>query len=133
MRWKFWKRDASVAEEIEDKPVAKPRFQAAVRRTFSGLVLFVLVLQYWVGGGTASLTTLTSAQPLLASANAKQHQVVTGYITTATVIQLADTLLTKRGGYLSNDLAATRGVNGQYSRMGIWRSDSVAGYRPGLP
>ena len=44
MRWKFWKRDASVAEEIEDKPVAKPRLQAAVRRTFSGLVLFVLAL-----------------------------------------------------------------------------------------
>ena len=104
MRWKFWKRDASVAEEIEEKPVAKPRLQAAVRRTFSGLVLFVLalaILGWWWDSEPDHFDVGTTA---LASANAKQHQVVTGYVTTATVIQLADTLLTKRGGYLSNDL-----------------------------
>ncbi len=32
------------------------------------------------------------------------RQVVTGYTTTATLIRLADTLLDKRGGYLSNDI-----------------------------
>ena len=32
------------------------------------------------------------------------RQVVTGYTTTATLIHLAETLLDKRGGYLSNDL-----------------------------
>ena len=33
-----------------------------------------------------------------------QRAVVTGYVTTATVLELIDTLLDKRGGYLSNDV-----------------------------
>jgi hypothetical protein len=32
------------------------------------------------------------------------HQVVTGYTTTATLIETVDVLLTKRGGYFSNDI-----------------------------
>jgi hypothetical protein len=32
------------------------------------------------------------------------HQVVTGYTTTSTLIEVADVLLNKRGGYLSNDI-----------------------------
>lgn len=32
------------------------------------------------------------------------HQVVTGYVTTATVIETIDVLLNKRGGYYSNDI-----------------------------
>jgi hypothetical protein len=41
-----------------------------------------------------------------AAAHAAQHDrvVVIGYTTTATVIRLAETLLDKRGGYLSNDV-----------------------------
>lgn len=34
----------------------------------------------------------------------KGHKVVTGYTTTATLYTLADTLLTKRGGYIRNDI-----------------------------
>ena len=37
-------------------------------------------------------------------AERSNRQVVTGYTTTATLIRLAETLLDKRGGYLSNDL-----------------------------
>tara|TARA_A100001037_G_scaffold109495_3_gene99717 strand:+ start:15717 stop:16748 length:1032 start_codon:yes stop_codon:yes gene_type:complete len=37
-------------------------------------------------------------------AEAHNHSMVTGYVTTATLIHLAETLLDKRGGYLSNDL-----------------------------
>jgi len=32
------------------------------------------------------------------------HQVVTGYTTTATLIEVVDALLSKRGGYMSNDI-----------------------------
>ena len=41
-----------------------------------------------------------------AAKRAEEHnqQVVTGYVTTATLIRLAETLLEKRGGYLSNDV-----------------------------
>ena len=37
-------------------------------------------------------------------ASAKGQEVVTGYTTTATLYHLADTLLTKRGGYIRNDI-----------------------------
>ena len=37
-------------------------------------------------------------------ADAQDRRLVTGYTTTATMIRMADTLLEKRGGYLSNDL-----------------------------
>ena len=37
-------------------------------------------------------------------AQAHGHQVVTGYTTTATLIETVDVLLNKRGGYLSNDI-----------------------------
>jgi hypothetical protein len=37
-------------------------------------------------------------------AQAHGHQVVTGYATTATLIETVDVLLTKRGGYMSNDI-----------------------------
>lgn len=104
MHWKFWKRDTSAAEEIEDKPVAKPRLQAAVNKALSGLAVFTLVLTalgWWWDTEPKHFDVRTTA---LATANAKQQQMVTGYITTTTVIELADTLLSKRGGYLSNDL-----------------------------
>ena len=39
-----------------------------------------------------------------AHAAAHHHAVVTGYTTTATLIEVANTLLDKRGGYLSNDI-----------------------------
>ncbi len=38
-------------------------------------------------------------------AQASGQQVVTGYVTTATMIEIARTLLESRGGYLSNDIA----------------------------
>lgn len=38
-------------------------------------------------------------------AQASGQQVVTGYVTTATMIEIARTLLESRGGYLSNDVA----------------------------
>jgi hypothetical protein len=37
-------------------------------------------------------------------AQAHGHQVVTGYATTATLIETVDVLLNKRGGYMSNDI-----------------------------
>ena len=39
-----------------------------------------------------------------ARAESRDQQPVTGYVTTATLIHLAETLLEKRGGYLSNDM-----------------------------
>ncbi len=41
----------------------------------------------------------------LALANNEQKKLVPGYVTTATAIRIAETLLNKPGGYLSNDIA----------------------------
>jgi hypothetical protein len=41
----------------------------------------------------------------LSLTNGKSEQLVPGYITTATTIRIAETLLDKHGGYLSNDIA----------------------------
>ena len=38
------------------------------------------------------------------ASSARGHQLVTGYLTTTAFIEIANTLLTKRGGYLSNDI-----------------------------
>jgi hypothetical protein len=40
------------------------------------------------------------------------------YVTTATAIRIAETLLDKPGGYLSNDSHAAGRLSGQYSRIG---------------
>ena len=40
----------------------------------------------------------------IAHAETKNHELVTGYITTATLIRISETMLEKRGGYLSNDV-----------------------------
>ena len=44
-------------------------------------------------------------QRAVAMAQASGQQVVTGYVTTATMLEIARTLLESRGGYLSNDIA----------------------------
>lgn len=44
-------------------------------------------------------------QRAVASAQAAGREVVTGYVTTATMVEIARTLLESRGGYLSNDIA----------------------------
>jgi len=73
----------------------------------------------WYVGGAAALVVICLAamfylnhEPRMfdpasrsrAHAVAHGHQVVTGYTTTATLIETVDVLLNKRGGYLSNDI-----------------------------
>jgi len=91
MNWKFWQPPAGRAGIIA-------RIAAAAGVIY---VLACLGLGWW-----------WSYQPPTFSvdANAAEHaarsgvKVVTGYTTAATVVRLAETLLDKRGGYLSNDL-----------------------------
>jgi hypothetical protein len=64
------------------------------------LTLLLLALCYYVSREPARFNPLERAQQRAASA---KQQVVPGYVTTATLIELTETLLNKRGGYLSND------------------------------
>ena len=104
MHWKFWQRNTPATDDIQDKPVAKPRLHSAVKSVLSGLgiiTIAVAALGWWWDTEPEYFDVRATA---LANASANQQQVVTGYITTTSVIELADTLLNKRGGYLSNDL-----------------------------
>ncbi len=61
----------------------------------------VLVLMLWWSGEPERFDVREVAAEM---ASAAGHEVVTGYTTTATVIRVAETLLSKAGGYLSNDI-----------------------------
>jgi hypothetical protein len=81
-------------------------FSTPRARTFWALCLAVLLLSW------AIMMFWFNHQPDLFDplerstnhAQAHAHRVVTGYTTTATLIETVDVLLNKRGGYLSNDI-----------------------------
>jgi len=65
------------------------------------VLLNIILMMYW-SISPARFEPLSNAQIM---ATEQQQQVVTGYTSTATLITVADTLLDKPGGYLSNDVA----------------------------
>ena len=67
----------------------------------SFMILSIAFLGWWWNTEPRSFDVQEKAY--LAS-SARGHQLVTGYLTTTTFIEIANTLLTKRGGYLSNDI-----------------------------
>lgn len=71
----------------------------------TGLLLLTLaVVLYFVGVYWSQEPDLLNPHEVaLAAANNNPDAIVPGYTTTATLVKVADTLLTKPGGYLSND------------------------------
>ena len=65
------------------------------------LVVVMLALMVWWDHEPARFDTQAAAQ---AHAQAHNDHITTGYVTTATLIEVAQRLLEKRGGYLSNDV-----------------------------
>ena len=94
MNWKFWQaadNDGSTGTLI-------------VRAGIGAIVVYlviVLLLAWWWDYEPDLFDARTNA---MEHAQASSRELVTGYITTTTLIRLAETLLDKRGGYLSNDL-----------------------------
>ncbi|MFU8814537.1 MAG: DUF2333 family protein [Pseudomonadales bacterium] len=66
-----------------------------------GYLLLSLVLAWWWDTEPRPFAVRDHA---IAHAEARDRALVTGYTTTATLLRMAETLLDKRGGYLSNDL-----------------------------
>ncbi|HKK16336.1 MAG TPA: DUF2333 family protein, partial [Gammaproteobacteria bacterium] len=64
-------------------------------------LLVVLLLMFYWDSEPGIFNVQTAAQEKAG----KNTQLVTGYITTATLINVMNTVLHKRGGYLSNDIA----------------------------
>jgi len=74
----------------------------AVAGVFAAYLLAVLSLWWWWDAEPKQFDVNARAQ---AMAQASGDRVVTGYVTAATMIEIANTLLESRGGYLSNDIA----------------------------
>jgi hypothetical protein len=65
------------------------------------LVLLCLILMFWFNHEPERFDPAVRG---VEHAEKHGHQVVTGYTTTATMIEIIDVLLNKRGGYMSNDI-----------------------------
>lgn len=70
-------------------------------RLLSAVAIVLLVLSWWWGGEPAFFEVKEAA---LARAGHDTKKLVPGYITAATLAKVAETLLNKPGGYLSNDI-----------------------------
>jgi hypothetical protein len=67
----------------------------------SALVGLCLVLMWWFNHEPPRFDPVEKSR---VHAQAHGHRVVTGYTTTAALIEVVDVMLNKRGGYLSNDI-----------------------------
>ena len=78
-----------------------PRMRALWISVPSFVVLLCLVMMFFLNHEPPPFNPIASA-----TLHAQEHhnKVVTGYTTTATLIETVDVLLTKRGGYMSNDI-----------------------------
>ncbi len=71
----------------------------------SGVIIFTIVMAILILGIYWSRTpgSFDVNQVALEQAGADESKIVTGFVTTSTVVELANTLLKKPGGYLTND------------------------------
>jgi hypothetical protein len=92
MNWKFWQnRDDGMSNLVT----------RVAGLAIGAYAVLVLVLAWWWDYEPDVFEVRANAAEHAAE---NRRELVTGYITTATVISLAETLLHKRGGYLSNDI-----------------------------
>ncbi len=94
--WQKLSRSVSASDEEEMRSTAW-----WVGVAVAALAVVFLLLSFYWSREPAELDVVENAKALAA---VDGRPVVTGYTTTATLITVADTLLEKPGGYLSNDL-----------------------------
>ena len=99
MQWKFWQRNEPVYMDDEAGPAG---LIAKGAGSIIALYLIVCVVLWWWWDHEPDQFVVRDHAALVAQRN--NENLVTGYITTATLIEVASTLLNKRGGYLSNDV-----------------------------
>jgi len=89
-----------VQDDLSD-PSTRSHIIKIARFIIIGILLLFTFLALWMNRIPDPFDPVDNAVQLAAS---KQQNVVTGYTSTATIIALANTLLNKPGGYLSNDV-----------------------------
>ncbi len=95
MNWKFWENTSGLTSGVLG---TAGKSAGAV---IGGYLLICIAFAWWWDSEPGMFAVRENAASHAAAGN---RQLVTGYITTATLIRLTNTLLEKRGGYLSNDL-----------------------------
>ncbi len=100
MRWKFWQQTEPLYMDDDDSSNTSLRIKLGVGGIGAYLVLCI-ALSWWWDFEPDQFPVRENAVRMAQSAN---DTLVTGYITTATLITLGETLLNKRGGYITNDL-----------------------------
>lgn len=100
-------QDAAVPTAPETNSVPRAHgwrsYQLRIVLVLVGLYVLVnLGLMFWWSSEPEPFKVLATAET---RAKAAGQTVVPGYVSVSTVMQLAETLLDKRGGYLSNDIA----------------------------
>lgn len=83
-------------EYLEDN---KPLMKSIATAILIVIVLILVLMFYW-DSEPSSFDVRQQSQ----YRNQGSSEFVTGYVTTATMIEVAETLLNKRGGYLTNDI-----------------------------
>lgn len=94
MNWKFW--------ESADGDSGGGNLVGRMAGGLIGIYLVIVLLFAWWWDYEPDLFDVRANAT--EHARAANRELVTGYISTATLITVAETLLDKRGGYLSNDI-----------------------------
>ena len=101
MKWKFWERE----EYAYEASSGSARWLGLAGKVAAGLaatyLLVVLALGYWWSSEPELVDVVELTQSRAAASGIEP---VTGYATATAVVLLGETLLDKRGGYLSNDV-----------------------------
>lgn len=95
-------------EEVAEQPAVSHGSGAYIKGKAKWLlgallayVVIILALMFFWSGDPDGFSPVKAAQR---HANEQQREVVPGYVTVHTTIELAETLLHKKGGYFSNDV-----------------------------
>ena len=104
MASQFVQRSKDLAWDIFDSLTDPHHRQNNLRRAgavIGVLILILLLITFWWDSTPNDFSPVQNANHLAAE---RQQQIVTGYVSTATLITLVNSLLDKPGGYLSNDV-----------------------------
>ncbi len=101
MNWKFWQRGYPSMTTLGASSTGGAWRSGLLVASIGLLLVGWTAVGWWWDKEPEPKAVLSAAQD---HATKKGHQLVTGYVATHTLIQVAETLLNKRGGYLSNDV-----------------------------